>query len=85
MLFGTGFGPLAAPDANGLQWQVDPVTVTVGGIVAEIAFAGAAPGLPGVNPINVRIPPASPTGAAVPLSVSGDNTAVPTSLTVAVQ
>jgi adhesin/invasin len=83
MLFGTGFGPLAPPDANGLQSLTLPVTVSVGGAAAEVAFAGAAPGLPGVTQINVRIPPGL-SGAAVPLTVASNGVPVPTTLTVAV-
>ncbi len=84
MLFGTGFGPLNPADANGLQTQIVPVTVTVGGIPATLTFAGAAPGLPGVNQINVIIPANAPTGAAVPIIVSAGSSAVPGNLTVAV-
>ena len=46
MLFGTGFGALNAPDAAGLQWTVQPVTATIGGIPAQLSFAGGAPGCP---------------------------------------
>lgn len=84
MLFGTGFGPFNAPDAAGLQSQTLPVTVTVGGINATVTFAGAAPGLPGVNQINVLIPDNAPTGAAVPIIISSGGTQTPTGLTVAI-
>jgi hypothetical protein len=64
MLFGTGFGSLAGMDESGLQWLATIPTVTIGGVPAEVLFAGAAPGLPGVTQINVRIPAGAPTGAA---------------------
>jgi uncharacterized protein (TIGR03437 family) len=36
--------------------------VTVGGITAEVLFSGLAPGLVGVNQVNVRIPMDVPSG-----------------------
>jgi uncharacterized protein (TIGR03437 family) len=84
MLFGTGFGPLAALDAAGLQSHSIPVTVTVGGIPAVLTFSGAAPGLPGVNQLNVLVPEGAPTGPAVALVINCGTTAVPTALTMAV-
>jgi len=85
MLFGTGFGSFAAADATGLQWQTLPITVTVGGVPATLTYAGLAPGLPGVNQINVLIPAGAPTGPAVPLVVTAGGTSVTTALTIAVQ
>jgi uncharacterized protein (TIGR03437 family) len=53
---------------------------TIGGVPAEVTFAGAAPGLPGVTQINIRIPATAPTGAAVPLIVTGVQSALTISL-----
>jgi uncharacterized protein (TIGR03437 family) len=64
MLFGTGFGELNPPDANGLQTLVVPVFAFVNGQPAQVVFAGAAPGLPGVQQINVLIPAGTPPGQA---------------------
>ncbi len=85
MLFGTGFGAFGGADANGLQWQTLPVTVTIGGVPATLTYTGLAPGLPGVNQINVLIPAGAPTGPAIPLVVTAGGTTVTTALTIAVQ
>jgi len=69
VLFGTGFGVLGATDESGLQWLSVPPAVTVGGLAAEVLFAGAVPGLPGVTQINIRIPRNAPAGA-VPVTVT---------------
>jgi uncharacterized protein (TIGR03437 family) len=48
-------------------------TALVGGVPAQVGFAGQAPGYPGVNQINITIPANAPTGNAVSLQVmSGD-------------
>jgi len=78
LLFGTGFGatkpPLpagklvttAAPLAN-------PVRVTVGGVVATVAFAGLSGS--GLDQVNVIIPPGLADGdAAVVATIAGSST-----------
>jgi len=45
-------------------------TVTIGGIRAQAAFSGLAPGFVGLWQLNVKIPDNAPTGNAVPLVVS---------------
>jgi uncharacterized protein (TIGR03437 family) len=57
VLFGTGWRntPAANPsDGNGVA---EAITVTVQGVPASIPFAGAVAGLPGVDQINVVVPP----------------------------
>jgi uncharacterized protein (TIGR03437 family) len=71
MLFGTGFGSLAGMDQSGLQWLATIPTVTIGGVAAEVLFAGAAPGLPGVTQINVRIPAEAAIGTAAIVITQG--------------
>jgi uncharacterized protein (TIGR03437 family) len=75
--YATGLGGLiptvadgsgTCPAANGLCQAVTP-TVLVGGITAAVAFAGQAPGFPGINQINITIPQNAPTGNAVPLQI----------------
>jgi uncharacterized protein (TIGR03437 family) len=62
MVYGTGFGALnpAATDgqaATGKATTQLPVAASVGGIVTDVLYAGAAPGLiAGVVQINIRIP-----------------------------
>ena len=46
-----------------------PVLAQIGGQIADVLYAGGAPGLvEGVIQVNLRIPFASQTGAAVPLA-----------------
>lgn len=82
-LWATGAGQLSPPQADGavvtadnLPLPVLPVLAQVGGDVAEVLYAGGAPGMvAGVIQVNLRIPRAGQTGAAVPLLLrSGDNT-----------
>jgi uncharacterized protein (TIGR03437 family) len=36
--------------------------VTIGGVPAEILFSGAAPGFPGMNQVNARVPAGAGSG-----------------------
>jgi len=47
-LFATGDGLASQPSA--------PVTVTIGGVAAQVLHVGPAPGLPGVTQIDVKVP-----------------------------
>jgi uncharacterized protein (TIGR03437 family) len=59
-------GAIVSP--NALTKPVLPVTATIGGITAEILYAGSAPGMPaGLIQINARIPAGVPVGAAAPV------------------
>ncbi len=64
-LYGTGRGVrnplLMIPD-------VLPM-VKIGGVAADVTYYGQAPGTPGMDQINVRIPASAPAGVAVPLQV----------------
>ena len=63
-----------------------PVTVTIGGVPAEVLFAGAPPGLVGVTQVNVRIPTTVPGTGPVPLTVQvGRYTPNQLAITIAVQ
>jgi len=66
-LYATGFGRTnpafeAGVLPPGIGATVEPVTVTVGGIQAEVLYAGVAPGLAGLYQINLRIPGNVPAG-----------------------
>jgi hypothetical protein len=41
--------------------------MTIGGVTAEVTFAGLAPGNAGLYQINARIPEGAPTGLDVPI------------------
>jgi uncharacterized protein (TIGR03437 family) len=52
----------------------------IGGVRAEVLFAGVAPGFAGLYQVNVRIPPGTPAGPDVPLMIAGgwlDSNTVP--------
>jgi uncharacterized protein (TIGR03437 family) len=59
-----------APSAEPLARTALPVTVTIGGREARIAYAGLAPGFFGLYQINAFIPEDAPAGDAVPVVVS---------------
>ncbi len=91
MLYGTGFGPLNPPaidgqPATGKAQTAMPVRASVGGIAADVLYAGAAPGLiAGVVQINVRIPGnLAPNPAAAVIVTAGSVTA-PAGVTVSTQ
>ncbi len=48
-------------------------TATIGGVSAEVTFAGLTPGLTGLYQINLVVPNNAPTGNQVPLMISVDN------------
>jgi uncharacterized protein (TIGR03437 family) len=80
MLYGTGEGQTDPPGVDGKPCgevppkPTQPVSVRIGGVPAEVLYAGGAPGLvAGVLQVNARIPTQAPSGNAVPvlLTVGG--------------
>jgi hypothetical protein len=69
-IYGTGFNGDAQP------------VVTIGGLQAEILYAGPAPDLPGVTQINVRIPADAPAGTVLPVVITQDGVAAQAGLNV---
>jgi hypothetical protein len=75
-LWGTGLGALPsgldadAPQAGTLR---SDVTVYVAGIPVTPAYAGRAPGLPGVDQINFTLPPGVALRCFVPLQIQTGN------------
>ncbi|MBI4459461.1 MAG: hypothetical protein HY648_05320, partial [Acidobacteria bacterium] len=57
--------------AGGAAPTMDPVFMTIGGINAEVLYAGVAPGFAGLYQINVKIPSAAPDGDLPVTSRSG--------------
>ena len=78
-------GQLAPTDGSGLNAPLLTVTATIGGIPAQVLYAGSAPGLVyGVMQVNVRIPANAPSGNVfVVVTVGSSNTQG--GVTVAVQ
>jgi uncharacterized protein (TIGR03437 family) len=90
-LFATGFGILNPPAIDGepatsIATTLLPVTATVGGIAAEVTYAGAAPGLiAGAVQINVHIPKATAPDLSTPISLSIGSASTPAGVTVSIQ
>jgi trimeric autotransporter adhesin len=78
VLYVTGEGQTNPPGVNGkiagegtLPAPVLPVTATIGGAAATVAYAGAAPGLSaGLMQVNLIVPDGAPASGAVPVVVS---------------
>jgi uncharacterized protein (TIGR03437 family) len=65
--YGTGQGVTVPALATGAPAAGDPlnrvkVTATIGGIAAQVEFAGLTPGLVGLLQLNIKVPPDAPTG-----------------------
>jgi uncharacterized protein (TIGR03437 family) len=91
-LWATGAGQLTpavidgAVDAGNRPQPVLPVLAQIGGQVADVLYAGGAPGIvEGVIQVNLRIPTAGQTGAAVPLVLRVGNSLSQPGITLAIQ
>jgi uncharacterized protein (TIGR03437 family) len=91
MVYGTGFGlmpggPGDGQIAGGAAPLALPVTATIGGMPAEVLYAGAAPALvAGVTQINVRVPAGLPSNPFTPIVVSVGQSSTPPGITVSIR
>ena len=76
-IFCTGLGPVSNQPATGAASPSDPLasttippTVTIGGVQANVQFAGLTPGAVGLYQINAQVPAGATRGGAVPVSVA---------------
>jgi len=75
-LWANGLGPVSNQPYSGTPAVASPLsttptpTVTVGGQNATVLFPGLAPGFPGLFQIDVQLAANTPTGSAVPISLS---------------
>ena len=90
-IYCTGLGPVTNQPATGSPARSDPLSattltpiVTIGGLTADVAFAGLAPGEVGLYQINAQVPTGATSGAAEPLVVSMQG-AVSNTATIAIQ
>ncbi len=77
VLYVTGAGQMSPPAATGslsanpLPQPLLPVAVQIGGLDAEVTFAGAAPGyVSGLLQVNARVPAGVTPGDSVPVTVA---------------
>jgi uncharacterized protein (TIGR03437 family) len=87
ILYGTGFGPSEPAVPAGIASEkavplANRVTAQVGGIDAQVAFAGLAQGFVGLDQINVIIPDTAPDGDLPVVLTVGGKTTTPALVTV---
>ncbi|MGH9934690.1 MAG: DUF5666 domain-containing protein, partial [Blastocatellia bacterium] len=70
ILFGTGLQLAANTDGNAGNGVAENVQATIGGVNAQVIFAGKAPGFAGLEQLNLRIPDNAPANPATPVMVS---------------
>jgi uncharacterized protein (TIGR03437 family) len=81
VVYATGLGPVNPSPGTGnpasvttLSPTVSPVTATIGGVTANVAFGRLTPSLIGVYQVNLTVPAVAPTGSDdLILAASGAN------------
>jgi uncharacterized protein (TIGR03437 family) len=90
IVYATGLGAVSPTLADGaapgsvLTTADTPPVVMIGGINAQVAFAGLQPNVPGVYQLNITIPEGAPTGNAVPIQIQVGGVTSPATFTIAV-
>jgi uncharacterized protein (TIGR03437 family) len=69
ILFGTGLKQAANTDGNPANGVAENVLATIGGVNAQVVFAGVAAGFAGLEQINIRIPDNAPANPSSPVVV----------------
>jgi len=92
ILWGTGFGPTSPAAPVGVQVPADKtyatsglVSVTVGGMPAQVYGAALAPGFAGLYQVAIQIPPSVPDGDLPVVATVDGGTQSPTSALITVQ
>lgn len=92
VLFANGAGPVNPTPADGqvigsvLSYPTLPVSVSIGGLDAQILYAGAAPGLvAGVLQVNCVVPQNVTPGDSVPVQINVGTVSSPVGVVLAVQ
>jgi uncharacterized protein (TIGR03437 family) len=77
VIYLTGLGPTSPAVGTGLPGPSNPLaytltqpTVTLGGVHLPVLYSGLAPGLVGVDQVNVSVPFDVPDGMSVPLVIT---------------
>jgi uncharacterized protein (TIGR03437 family) len=60
-----------------LAETLEPVTILVGEVAANVSFAGLTPGFAGLYQVNAALPGGAPVGDAVPIVASVGETTSP--------
>jgi minor extracellular serine protease Vpr len=91
VILATGLGPVNPPVQTGNDVTdnqthpcVTPPVVMVGGVAAQVVFAGMTPQFVGVYQINIVIQPGTPTGNAIPLQIQMNGITTTNQVTIAV-
>jgi uncharacterized protein (TIGR03437 family) len=86
VIYLTGMGQVWPAVETGAPAPLDPLSValtppevSLGGFALPVFYAGLTPGLAGVYQINAHVPDSTPTGQALPLTISqgGATTSIP--------
>ena len=90
VILGTGLGAVTPSDGNGvgsldaLRKATTRPTVLIGGVPAEVSFAGLSPQFVGVNQINVVVPKIATPGV-LPIQINSGGVLTSDKITIAVQ
>ena len=91
-LFGTGEGLAVPAGTDGRQITGEPpkpvaqISVLIGGIPAQVEYAGGSPGsVAGLLQINARLPAGLTAGAAIPVQISSSGVASRDGVTIAIR
>ena len=89
IVLATGLGAVNPTVANGASPSVTSFalvspTATIGGKNAQVAFAGLAPGFPGINQLNIVVP-AGVSGNSLPIQLSENGITSTAQVVIAVQ
>ncbi|OFV98767.1 MAG: hypothetical protein A3H28_01320 [Acidobacteria bacterium RIFCSPLOWO2_02_FULL_61_28] len=90
VVYATGEGQTTPAGSDGRLAEVPfplpllPVSLEIGGLAADVLFAGSAPGFAGLLQVNARIPPGVTPGAAVPVLLRVGGASSQPGVTVAV-
>lgn len=90
-IYGAGMGAVDNPPgpdgrapADPLARVTVPVSVQIGGVPANVTFAGLTPGFVGLYQVNAQVPEGSPSGDKVPVVITQGNAQTPP-VTIAVE